>query len=304
MATSPSRIQPVELPPARYEFGGDDHVFVDLDQAMSFQVNFKAQAITEELARRQLPGIVEIAPGNASYLVRIDPDEIRADELVAELKEIEKLSADTAELHFRARLVDIPVLYDDPWTHETLMKFRDRHQNPDGTDLEYVTRINGFRATEEFIHAHHHAPYYVTMVGFVPGTPWCLQMVPIEKQLQVPKYIRPRTDTPERALSHGGAFAAIYPVQGPGGYQLFGRIAPPIFDPKQELPDFQESVAFARPGYIFKFRPVDRDEYDRVRGEVEAKTFRYHVVDVDFDPGVFYEEPESYNDELLARLYA
>jgi urea carboxylase len=303
MATTAPRIEPVELPPARYDYGGDDFVFVDLDQAMSFQVNFKAQAICKELARRKIPGIVEIAPGNASYLIRIDPDTIRADDLVAELKEIERLTVDTAELHLKTRLVDIPTLYDDPWTRETLMRFRDRHQHPEGTDIEFVAKINGFQSTNEFIEAHHHAPFFVTMVGFVPGTPWCLQMVPIAKQLQVPKYIRPRTDTPDRALSHGGAFAAIYPVQGPGGYQLFARIAPPIFDPKQELPDFKDAVAFPRPGDMFKFRPVDRDEYDRIRAEVEAKSFQYHIVEVDFEPGVFYERPEAYGEELLARLY-
>ena len=77
MVTRTSRIEPVELPPARYDYGGDDFVFVDLDQAMSFQVNFKAQAICKKLARRKIPGVIEVAPGNASYLIRIDPDTIR-----------------------------------------------------------------------------------------------------------------------------------------------------------------------------------------------------------------------------------
>jgi urea carboxylase len=302
MVTRASRIEPVELPPARYDYGGDDFVFVDLDQAMSFQVNFKAQAICKALAERKIPGVVEIAPGNASYLIRIDPDTIAADELIGELKEIERQSADTSELHFTTRVVDMPVLYDDPWTHETLMKFRDRHQSPDKTDIEFVTEVNGFRSTDEFIEAHHHAPYFVTMVGFVPGTPWCLQMVPIERQLQVPKYVRPRTDTPDRAISHGGAFLAIYPVQGPGGYQLFGRLAPPIFDPHQELADFATSVAFPRPGDIFKLRPVDRSEYDRIREQVEAKTFRYHTAPVEFEPGAFYEAPDAYTGRLLSAL--
>lgn len=302
MVTRASRIESVELPPARYEHGGDEFVFVDLDQAMSFQVNFKAQAICKELARRQLPGVLEIAPGNASYLVRIDPDVIRPRDLIGELKEIERQSADTSDLRIATRIVDVPTLYEDPWTHETLMRFRDHHQFPEGTDIEYVAKVNGFKSGEEFIAAHHRAPYFVTMVGFVPGTPWCLQMVPIERQLQVPKYIRPRTDTPERALSHGGAFAAIYPVRGPGGYQLFGRIAPPIFDPHQQLPDFADSVVFPRPGDIFNFRSVDRQEYDRIRAEVEAGTFRYHTADVEFEPGVFYENPDAYNEQLLSRL--
>ena len=40
---------PVALPPARYECGGDEFVFVELDQAMSLEANFKAMSITAEL---------------------------------------------------------------------------------------------------------------------------------------------------------------------------------------------------------------------------------------------------------------
>ena len=36
----------------------------------------------------------------------------------------------------------------------------------------------------------------MTMIGFVPGLPWCYQLVPPEEQIEVPKYVRPRTYTP------------------------------------------------------------------------------------------------------------
>ena len=163
---------------------------------------------------------------------------------------------------------------------------------------------NGFATTDEFIAAHHGAPYYVSMLGFVPGLPWCYQMVRRDQMLEVPKYVRPRTDTPARALSHGGAFAAIYPVQGPGGYQLFAICAAPIFDPTQSLPDFKDSFAIFRGGDILKFRPVDRAEYDAIREEVDAGVFRYRKIDVEFEPSHFFADPDAYNAELLRRLYA
>ena len=235
------------LPEPRYTYGGDEFFFCEIDEAMSFHANFKALAICQELGRRNVEGIVEICPANASYLVRLDPDVIHPDALLAQLKEI-SASVDTEHLRFASRVIDVPAYYDDPWTREVLMKFRDRHQNPEGTDLEYVARINGFATEQEFIEAHHGAPYYVSMVGFVPGLPWCYQMMPRERMLEVPKYLRPRTDTPALALSHGGAFAAIYPVRGPGGYQLFAICPVPIFDPKEELPDFQDSFVFFRAG--------------------------------------------------------
>lgn len=292
-----------QLPPARYDYGGDEFVFVELDQEMSLEVNFKAMAITHQLQEERLPGIIDICPSNASYMVRLDPDQLHPDDLIAELKKIEQRVGDVSNFDLRTRVVDVPVLYQDPWTLETLMRFRDRHQDPNGTDLEYAARVNGYKTTEDFIAAHSGAPYLVTMVGFVPGLPWCYQMVSREKQIEVPKYLRPRTDTPERALGHGGCFAVIYPVRGAGGYQLFGIAPAPIFEPQQKLPDFATSIVFPRTGDIFKYRRIDRDEFDRMRTEVEQGTFRYRWKEIDFYPDKFFSNPDKYNEEILGVLY-
>ena len=60
------------------------------------------------------------------------------------------------------------------------------------------------------------------MVGFVAGLPFLFQMVERAKQIEVPKYLRPRTDTPKLTVGHGGCFGCIYSVRGAGGYQMFG----------------------------------------------------------------------------------
>ena len=86
----------------------------------------------------------------------------------------------------------MPVLYNDPWTHETLKRFPECHQEPSSTDLEYAARINGKRDIDEFISAHAGAPWFVSMIGFVAGVPFTYEMVERDRQLQVPKYLRPR----------------------------------------------------------------------------------------------------------------
>lgn len=70
------QIQRTELPSARYEYGGDDYVFVELDQEMSFDANFKAMAITQQIQDSNLPGLIEVCPANASYLIHFSPEEI------------------------------------------------------------------------------------------------------------------------------------------------------------------------------------------------------------------------------------
>ncbi|HIZ97332.1 MAG TPA: carboxyltransferase domain-containing protein [Candidatus Janibacter merdipullorum] len=292
------------LPPARYEYGGDEFIFVEIAEEMSMEANIKAMLITQELTERQLDGIVDICPSNASYLVRFDPDVIAPTDLMALLQELEsKFSEVPQDFTLQTRVVDVPVLYDDPWTHEALMRFRDRHQDPESTDLEYGARTNGFDSVQAFIDHLAGNPWIVTMLGFVPGLPFCYQLEPRERQVQVPKYVRPRTFTPERAFGIGGAFSVVYPVQGAGGYQLYGMSATPVLNVRQDHPDFDHSIVFPRAGDILRYRAVDRTEFDETRTQVESGAFRYRQHDVEFSPAAFLADPQGVNDRLLEVLY-
>jgi urea carboxylase len=286
---SAERISPTDLPEPRYEHGADDYVFVELSEEMSFDANFQAMAITQQIRERDLPGVDEICPSNASYLVHFDPDEVSPTDLVAELKEI-AAETDLSDFEWDTRIVDFPVLYQDEWTHETLMQFRDNHQDPDATDLEYSARINGFDSVEAFIDAH-------------SGSPHMVKMVPRDRQIEVPKYVQPRTATPSRAVGYGGAFTAVYPVKGAGGYQLYGRTPVEVLDVDQELPDFADSMVFPNPGDILKFRQIDRAEYDAIREEVDAGTFEFTTAEVEFSPDEFFADPDGYNERLVEVLY-
>lgn len=287
----------------RYEYGGDEFIFVELSEEMSLETNFQGMAITNKLKEENLTGILDICPSNASYMVRFDPDIIHPDKLISILKELEaNVSLDDMEIS--SRMVDVPILFDDPWTNEALMRFRDRHQDPNATDLEYAARINGFDSKEELIKAITDSPYLVSMIGFVPGLPWCYQMVPREKQIEVPKYVRPRTYTPERAFGFGGAFAVIYPVEGAGGYQLFGTAAAPIFDKDQKTYDFKDSITFPRQGDIFRYRSITMEEYESIRQSVADGSFRYLTKDITYKPQHVLENPKTFSEDVLRRLYA
>lgn len=292
-----------ELTQPRYSYGGDEYVFVELSEAMSLQDNFRAMAITNRLRDQNITGVTDICPSNASYMVRINPDELHPDDLIVHLKSIDDEVGDAKGMEMPTRVVDVPVMIDDPWTHETLMRFRDRHQDPDATDLEYAARINGFDSKQGFIEALLGAPWLVTMIGFVPGLPFCFQLVPPEERIEVPKYVRPRTDTPERSFGFGGGFAVVYPVQGAGGYQLFGMAPAPVFDLSQRLPDFADSIVFPKPGDILNYRSIDQKEFDDVREAVEAGTFKYQKANVTFHSDRALNDPKSYSQELLGALY-
>ncbi len=288
---------------AHYDYGGDEFIFVELNEEMDLLDNFRVMAITEAITKQDVDAIIEVCPSNVSYLVRLDPDRLHPREAIDLLKEITASLPDVLDSQISTRIIDVPVLYGDPWTHETLMRFRDRHQDSRLTDLEYAARLNGYTSVEEFIVAHSGAPYWVSMIGFVPGLPWCYQMVPRDRQIEVPKYVRPRTDTPERSVGHGGAFACIYPVRGAGGYQLFGMTPAPIFNQDQTLRDFQDTLIFLRPGDILKFRAIERNEFDQVRQSVLHREFQYRVRDYVLSPRDVLTEPDLFARDVIRRLY-
>ena len=289
---------------ARYTWGADEHLFVEMAEEMSLEAFFRSTAVVTALREQRQEGVLDICPANASYQVRFDPDTLAPEDLEALARKIEGEVGDAHDFKLDTRIVEIPVLYGDPWTHETLMKFRDRHQDPEASDLEYAARINGFDDVQGFVDAHSSAPWIASMVGFVAGLPFLYQMVPRERQLEVPKYVRPRTDTPPLTVGHGGCFGCIYSVRGAGGYQMFGITPSPIYDPKQALPDFKDFVCFFEPGDIVKFEPIERDRYDELREKAESGESTIRQRPVTFDLEEFTADPDAYNARLLEVLHA
>jgi urea carboxylase len=292
-----------DAPTARYTWGGDESLFVEFDESMSLQANYLATTVAHGLTALHLEGILDVCPANASLLVRFDPDVLDAEHLKARTIELEQQARESTQHTVETRIIEVPVWYEDPFTAEVAQRFREGyHQDPSGTDLDYAAKVNGLDDAREFIRRHHESPWLVSMVGFVAGLPFMYQLVPRERQLQVPKYLSPRTDTPPLTVGHGGCFACIYSVRGAGGYQMFGVAAAPIYDPEQTLPDFEDFLILFRPGDIVKFRPVDEAEYRDIQNRVEAGTWRYKQAPVTFDVESALAAPDTYNRTLLEAL--
>lgn len=287
---------------ARLSFGGDEFIFVELSEDMRIAQALTIQLLAKTLADHAIPGVIDICPAHASYMIRFDPDVLDLDSFLDLLKQ-EHGAAVSADLPtLQTRIVDVPVLYDDPWTRETLLKFRDRHQDPHSTDIEYVARINGFASTDELAAAHSANPFIVTFPNFVPGNAESVQLVPREMQIQAPKYKRPRTETPSRAIGHGGAFTNVYPSFGGGGVQLLGRTPIDIVDLSQTRPGFEDRPVLFTAGTLISFRAIDIDEYFDIRASMEADTYRIRQAELDFSIHQHTSDWRAYNIELQEAL--
>lgn len=283
----------------RYVPCGDEFIFVELSEDMSLDAFFKGITITNRLTEMNVPGVMEICPANASYQIRYNPDVISVDELLAILKQLD-VESENAHMRLSTRLIEIPVFFNDPWTTEVAQKFRDRHQEPDSkNDMEYAAKINGYDSAESFLKAYVDSPWFVSMVGFVAGLPFFFQMVERQKQIEVPKYLSPRLDTPKQTVAMGGCFSCIYAVRGAGGYQMMGITPVPIFDPEKKGAHLNGEMVFFKPGDIVKFKSITQDEYDRYVKDAEAGTIKLRTKEVNFCTEEFLKDPIAYNQQLL-----
>lgn len=294
----------------RYTFGGDEFLYVEVSEdGMSLEAFFQAMAICSKLKERNIDGITEICPANASFMIRFNPDILHYKKALDILKGLEEeISVSNAEIE--TRIIEFPVWYQDSYTHETLMRFRNNHQvrakdsdfDPNTTDIEYATKINGFDSVQSFIKSHSENPWFVSMIGFVAGLPWLYQLVERRKQIEVPKYLIARTDTPKLTIGHGGCFGCIYAVRGGGGYQMMGITPAPVWDPEQRLSYFKDSMVFLNPGDIIKFSPCDDGAYNKAVREVENGSFALRVRNVVFSLNEWKKDPMQYNKRLLEVL--
>ncbi len=288
---------------ARYTWGGDEFLLVEVEEDMSLQANFTVHGMAAALEAKKLDGLVDIAPGNAALLIRFNPDVIAPAELESIVKSLEDELRSTPPGVVQTRVIEVPVWFEDPFTKETMTRFREGfHQTPDGDDVEYGAQVNNLSSKEEFLRRYYESPWIVSMVGFVAGLPFLYQLVERDQQLVVPKYLSPRTDTPELTLGHGGCFGAIYAVRGAGGYQMMGILPAPIYQPEMTLPDFTEFSVLFKPGDIVKYRPIDETEYYSIKKECEAGTYKYKEIPFAFDMGASLADPAAYNKKIVEAL--
>ena len=78
----------------RYSFGGDDHIFAEVDEEMSLEAFFMSLSMTNAVRDSGIKGVTEICPANASYQIKFDPDRISPDDMLAELKRLKRENAE------------------------------------------------------------------------------------------------------------------------------------------------------------------------------------------------------------------
>ena len=210
-----------------YRQQGDRNILVEYgDIVLDIELRIRVHALMTVLEAEALPGVIDIVPGIRSLQLHFDGDTLDQTGALAALMAAEKKLGDLEDFTIASRIVHLPLSWRDPAITATVEKYMaavrdDAPWCPD--NIEFIRRINGLPDADAVQQIVFDASYLVMGLGDVYlGAPVATPVDP-RHRLVTTKYNPARTWTPPNVVGIGGAYMCIYGMEGPGGYQLFGR---------------------------------------------------------------------------------
>jgi urea carboxylase len=254
--------------PVVYRRQGDDNLLVEYGpMALDLALRLRVHLLMESVQKESAIGSVDLTPGIRSLQIHYDGTSLTRNRLLGLLGEIEQSLPRPEEVTVPSRIVHLPLSWNDPEAQLAVRKYQElvRPNAPWCPDnIEFIRRINGLPDIDAVKQTIFDASYLVLGLGDVYlGAPVATPMDP-RHRLVTTKYNPARTWTPENAVGIGGAYMCIYGMEGPGGYQLFGRTI-------QVWNTWRRTRAFAKSPWLLdffdqiRFFPVSHDELTEAR---------------------------------------
>ncbi|MBY0381481.1 MAG: urea carboxylase [Xanthobacteraceae bacterium] len=290
--------------PVVYRRAGDDNLLIEygpmeLDIALRLRVHVLTQAVKDA----GLSGLIDLTPGIRSLQVHYDSTVLSRQKLLDALRDLERGLPPVDAMKVPSRTVHLPLSWNDPQAVLAMQKYQELVR-PDApwcpSNIEFIRRINGLDSENDVRRIVFDANYLVLGLGDVYlGAPVA---TPIDSRhrLVTTKYNPARTWTPENAVGIGGAYMCIYGMEGPGGYQLFGRTIQ-MWNTWRTTPVFE-------PGHPWLLRFFDKIRFFPVSAEelLDARAaFPHGQYDIRIEDGVFSHadharQQEHDRDSILA----
>lgn len=237
----------------KFLIAGDRAVSVEFGKEICLETNSKVRMLEEKLKEAPIDGVVEVVPTYCSLIVHYRPEVLLYDQLVRELKE--RLN-NMHSIQLKKKIIkEVPILYGG----ET------------GPDLEYCARLEQ-TSVEEIIRKHSEHEYYVYMLGFAPGHPY---MARFQEPYSFKRRESPRVKIPARSVVVQLNLSDLIPFEQPCGWNIIGSTPLDICNYDREEPFLLNA------GDWVKHVPVTKEEYDRIRRDVENGTYRVKTYTVE-----------------------
>ena len=181
-------------------------------------------ALAQLLEGCTLAGVTSYSPAYKSVLVRYEPAATDPELLKSALGDL----ARQASAHVPSyREVVLPVTFD-------------------GIDLPELASLRGFRPAD-VVDIFCSTEYRVYFLGFVPGFAY---MGDVDERISAPRRPAPRKSVPAGSVGIAGRQTGVYPLETPGGWNLIGRCAVPMFAAGDN------AASLLRPGDRVRFVPA------------------------------------------------
>lgn len=126
-----------------------------------------------------------------------------------------------------------------------------------GPELARVAARAGL-TIEALIQRHCAHDYQVFALGFAPGYAF---MGLVEETLSTPRLETPRQRVAAGSVAIADRQTAVYPLPSPGGWNILGRTAVPLFE------HAQRGDPLLRPGDQVRFRAISRADFEADGGD-------------------------------------
>lgn len=224
-----------ELPDGwRLSYVGDCVIAAECEQEINPELNNRVLAVARSIRNRARPGIRDVVESYCGVTVYFDPLKVDMASIIFDLRleivrccEVQNCSSD-------GRLIRVPVCYGGIY----------------GPDLQDVADFAECTKAE-VIERHTAVIYRVYMLGFLPGFAYMGSVAP---SIAVSRRQTPRLSVPVGSVGIAGRQTGVYPLTGPGGWQLVGRTPVVIVD--------------LGPPMAFVFHPGDKVQFKAVNSEV------------------------------------
>lgn len=221
---------------------GADALMVQFSDVISLAANQQVTALQQLLQQSALP-LTDLVPAYSTLLIYYDVTQLSETVLRQSVSDLlQELVVDEADE--QGQLHTIEVYYGEEV----------------GPDIERVMQQHQL-SKDAVIERHTAEPFRVFALGFAPGFGY---MGILPDELATPRLERPREKIVAGSVAIAEQQTAIYPVDSPGGWNIIGRTATPLYQPEQGI------LSAFNVGDLVQFKAISKDAFVQAGGNPEA----------------------------------